>query len=65
MKIHPTVIEKLVTIYTNYGGFKEETRLRDALGRLDLTEYTQQTGEGKTFLVLTEDISNHMKNLKS
>jgi len=65
MKIHPTVIEKLVTIYTNYGGYREEHRLRDELKKLDLTEYTQQTGEGLTFLVLTEDISNHVKNLKS
>ena len=60
MKIHPTVIEKLVKIYTNYGGYREETRLREELSRLEWTEYTQQTGEQKTFLVLTEDIKSHL-----
>ena len=62
MKIHPTVIEKLIKIYTNYGGFKEETRLRNELHKLDLTEYTQQTGPQKTFLVLTEDIKAYLNN---
>ena len=65
MKIHPTVIEKLVTIYTNYGGYREEHKLRTELKKLDLSEYQQQTGEGRTFLVLTEDINNHLKKLKS
>lgn len=60
MKIHPTVIEKLIEIYTNYGGFKEETRLRNELSKLDLTEYTQQTGGQRTFLVLTEDIKSYL-----
>ena len=60
MKIHPTVIEKLIEIYTNYGGFKEETRLRNELSKLDLTEYTQQTGGQRTFLVLTEDVKSYL-----
>ena len=59
MKLHPTVIEKLIKIYTNYGGYREEHRLKDALQRLQLTEYTQKTGHKDTFLVLTEDILKH------
>ena len=59
LKLHPTVIEKLIKIYTNYGGYREEHRLKDALQRLQLTEYTQKTGHKDTFLVLTEDILKH------
>jgi hypothetical protein len=59
LKLHNTVIEKLIKIYTNYGGYREEHRLRDALGAVDLSEYTQKTGNQNTFLVLTEDILKH------
>ena len=50
LKLHNTVIEKLIKIYTNYGGYREEHRLKDALQRLELTEYTQKTGHKDTFL---------------
>ena len=62
MKLHPTVIEKLVKIYATYGGFREETKLRNELTKVDLTSYTQQTGMQSTFLVLTEDIKKHNRN---
>tara|TARA_B100000700_G_scaffold331403_1_gene463831 strand:- start:4176 stop:4361 length:186 start_codon:yes stop_codon:yes gene_type:complete len=55
MKLHSTAIEKLIKIYSNYGGYREETRLRQALMEMDLTEYQQQTGLKKSVLVLTED----------
>jgi len=62
MKLHPTVIEKLVKIYSTYGGFREETKLRTELTKVDLSSYTQQTGMQSTFLVLTEDIEKHNRN---
>ena len=65
MQLHPTVIEKLIRIYTNYGGYREENRLRTELQNLSLTEYTQQTGQKKSFLVLSEDIQNHISDLKT
>tara|TARA_B100000214_G_C23902708_1_gene597308 strand:+ start:112 stop:306 length:195 start_codon:yes stop_codon:yes gene_type:complete len=62
MKLHPTVVEKLIRVYTTYGGHREETKLRSELLRLDLTSYTQQAGGGDTFLVLTEDVIRHQAN---
>jgi hypothetical protein len=64
MKVHPTVIEKLIKIYTNYGGYREEHRLRDELKKLDLTPYTRQAEGGGTFLVLTQDIEDYLKTQK-
>jgi hypothetical protein len=64
MQLHPSVIERLVQIYTTYGGYREEHRLRDELKRVNLTAYTQQTGEKVSFLVLTSDIEEHLNSLK-
>ena len=65
MNLHPTVIEKLVKIFTNYGGYREEHRLVAALKKLELSPYERQTGEQDTILVLTEDIQRHLNSLKS
>jgi len=65
MNLHPTVIEKLVKIFTNYGGYREEHRLVEALNKLELSPYERQTGEQDTILVLTEDIQRHLNDLKS
>ena len=59
MKMHPTVIERLLNIYDRYGGYRENTKLRQRLVELDLDIYQQQTGEKKSFLVLTEDLSGN------
>lgn len=64
MKLHPSVIEKLVRIYSNYGGYREETKLKEELRKVDLSSYTQQTGNEDTFLVLTEDILRHQSQIK-
>jgi hypothetical protein len=64
LKLHPTVIEKLVRIYSTYGGYREETKLKEELRRVDLSSYTQQTGDEDTFLVLTEDILKHQAQVK-
>jgi len=65
MNLHPTVVEKLVKIFTNYGGYREEHRLREALNQLELSPYERQTGNQDTILVLTEDIQRHLNDLKS
>jgi hypothetical protein len=56
MKLHPSVIEKLLNIYTNYGGFSNETKLREQLDKIDLTVYERKTTlDQEMILVLTED----------
>ena len=61
MKLHNTVIEKLIRIYTNYGGYPEERRLRQALQEMNLDSYEQQTGNRQTVLVLTEDLQKYTR----
>jgi len=56
MKLHESVVKKLMRIYDLHGGRKDETKLKLELEKLDLTVYTQKQNEDKrTFLVLTED----------
>ncbi len=56
MKLHESVVKKLMRIYDLHGGRKDETKLKFELEKLDLTAYTQKTNDNnKTFLVLTED----------
>ena len=59
MKLHPTAIAELIRIYSNYGGYRDEHKLKEVLKTFDLSQYTQQTGRKDTFLVLTEDIRKH------
>jgi hypothetical protein len=54
MKLHQSVIEKLVAVFEMHGGHRNENRLKDALRTLDLAEYTRATGQ--KILVLTEDL---------
>lgn len=61
MKLHQSVIEKLLNIYTNYGGFSNEVKLRKALELIDLTVYERKTTQNQEMvLVTTED---YVKNL--
>ena len=60
MKLHNTLIEKLIRLYSTYGGYPDERKLRQQLQDVDLTEYKQQTGQKQSVLVLTEE---YIKNL--
>lgn len=65
MKLHNSVIQKIIQIYTNYGGFQDEVRLRNALNSLDLTPYERKSTQNQEIiLVLTEDYLNQL-NQKS
>lgn len=56
MKLHPSVIEKILNIYTNYGGFSNDNKLREHLNKIDLTVYERKTtADQEMILVLTED----------
>jgi hypothetical protein len=63
MQLHPSVVDRLVKIYTTYGGYREEHRLREELKKVDLTPYDQKTGEKMSFLVLTDDIEDYLASL--
>jgi hypothetical protein len=55
VKLHPSVIEKLIKIYESNGGFQDFTRLRAALAKLDLTPYERKQNGQDTILVTTDD----------
>jgi len=56
MKLHQSVIDKIIQIYTNYGGFQDERRLRDHLNKMDFTPYERKAdNKQEIILVLTED----------
>ena len=57
MKLHKSVIAKLIRIYELHGGRRDEKRLLDELTRLDLAPYKQKENPKQgEFLVLTEDL---------
>lgn len=45
MKLHSSLIDKLIKIYETHSGHRNETRLRNVLAALDVSEYQRQTGE--------------------
>ena len=59
MKLHNTVIEKLIRLYANYGGYPEERKLSQALNEMHLDTYQQQSGNRETVLVLEEDLKKY------
>ena len=56
MKLHYTLVEELVQIYTTYGGWRDEVRLKEALAKLDLSVYEQKTQGGTQVLVSTKSL---------
>jgi hypothetical protein len=45
MKLHASLVEKLIRLFTTYGGYREDTRLRNELNKLEVSTYERQTGE--------------------
>ena len=58
MKLHHSVVERLLKIYDTYGGYLENTRLKKELVELDLSVYQQQTGDKNQILVETSDLQS-------
>jgi hypothetical protein len=54
MKLHPTVVDKIVKLFESYGGHRGEKKLRSVVAELELSEYERQTGE--KILVLSEQL---------
>ena len=62
MKLHPTLIEKLITTFQVYAGWRDEKKLRKALADLDIATYTQQNGN--QILVDSEELEKEQRNIK-
>lgn len=61
MKLHQSVVEKLIYLYKTYGGYQNESKLRNRLDDLDFTIYERKTtANQEMILVLTDD---YVKNL--
>ena len=56
MKIHHTVVDHLLNLVDQYGGFRENTKLREAFDKLDLSVYQRQKGDRDQVVVLTRDL---------
>lgn len=63
MKLHTTVIEKIVRFYETYGGHKNESKLRAMVSELDLSTYERQN-TGEKILVLTEQLESEKENIQ-
>lgn len=56
MKLHNSVVDKLLYIFDTYGGHEKDDRLRQKLKELDMTVYERKlTQSNENVLVLTED----------
>lgn len=61
MRLHNSVVEKLLYMFQNYGGHERDTKLRRMIEEVDLTPYERRNTPGQeVILVLTED---YMKQL--
>jgi hypothetical protein len=63
MKLHASVIEKLLQIYTNFGGFQDERKLKEQLLKLDLTPYERKTTQNQEVILV--DTDEYMKMLNN
>ena len=59
MKLHDSVIKKLISIYSNYGGYRDEHRLNTELRSLEFSVYARQTGDKNDIIVLSEELKKH------
>lgn len=63
MLFHESVVEKIIRLCDNYGGHREQTKLRSEVKKLALSEYTQESGD--KVLVLTEDLEKALRDINA
>lgn len=63
MKLHPTLVQKLIEVYTINSGWAGEEKLKKALNMLDLTVYTQQ--DGTQILVDTTEYNKRLTDINA
>ena len=62
MKLHSTLIEKLVKIMEVNSGWTGETKLKIALERLNIAVYTQESG--KDVLVDADELAKQRRGVE-
>lgn len=56
MKMHKSVIDKLIYLCQTFGGYEHEHKLRAKLNEIDLTPYERKESvNGEVILVSTDD----------
>ncbi len=63
MKFHDTLIEKLIKTYEVYSGWRDQSKLRDALQKINITVYKQQNGT--EVLVDSNDLEKQIREQNS
>lgn len=61
MRLHITVVDRVMKIFDLFSGHSNEVKLRSALQKIDLTPYERKT-TGEVLVVLTEDFMKIMQN---
>jgi hypothetical protein len=59
MRLHKSLVEKLIVLYEVNSGWPEQRRLREALTKVNLTVYKQKNGN--EILVSTDDMNAETK----
>lgn len=62
MRLHNTVVKKLLRLYELHGGRRDERKLVEALSTLELSEYEQESK--KVVLVLTDELTEEKQKAK-
>lgn len=61
MKLHGTVMQKLLYLYEMYSGHTNEVKFKKALNELDFTPYERKENSQDVVLVLTSDYMKTMQ----
>jgi hypothetical protein len=64
MKLHQTLVEKLVNLFTTFGGWQGEKKLYDELGKLNIATYTQQSS-GEVVLVDGDELAKAIREMST
>lgn len=66
MRLHKSVVDKLIYYFQTFGGYEHETKLRNKLTELDLTPYERkENSSGEVILVSTEDFIRELEGKKN
>lgn len=65
MKLHSSVVDRLLYIFVTYGGHADDRKLRSMIAKMDLTPYERKTtADGEIVLVETEEYLKKLNQTK-
>lgn len=65
MRLHKSIVDKLIYYFQTFGGYEHETKLRKKITEMDLTPYERKESQsGEVILVLTEDYIKELEGSK-